>query len=43
MIRIAGEPFLRYLEAHPIIGFPILKRMLLAMTRKLEDSNLFLL
>lgn len=42
VIRVAGIPFLAYLDAHPLIGYPVIKKMMHIVTRKLQDTSLFL-
>lgn len=41
-IRLDGGAFMEYLEGNRDVGFIVLKRMMMIMSRKLQDNNLLL-
>ena len=43
LVQVDGPALLTYLETRPEVGFPVLKRMMMVMAKKLQDSNLLLL
>ncbi|MDX1593783.1 MAG: cyclic nucleotide-binding domain-containing protein [Gammaproteobacteria bacterium] len=42
-LRIDGPQLMAYLEAHPEVGFVVMRRMMRALANKLIDANFFLM
>lgn len=42
-IQVKGPELMAYLEAHPAVGFEVLRRMMWALSQKLIDANFFLM
>lgn len=42
-IQVKGPELMAYLEAHPDVGFEVIRRLMRAVSQKLIDANFFLM